>query len=340
MRDIYGHGTAVASVIAARGNNGYGIAGYCWQCRVMPVRVSVNGSVTSPQLAAGIRWAADQPGVRIINIGFNDEGTGWYDTRLAQAMRYAQARGILVFASAGNSSSDGVTYPAGYGGAYPVAATDQTDALYPWTTRGAWVPFAAPGCTPVIWVVGVFSEVCGTSVTAPALSGIAGLLLSAKPGLSADQVLVALHAGMVPVSGIGGGRVDALAAFHAIGLDPPPTPPGQPTPPPPPADGKILPSTNEADLETGTLRRRRSYKLALGDGPLTIALTTRKARTCTLTLASADGGQVTVASTTGRYKVRLRENVPAGRYRLTIRCRSARPRPFQLLITSSSVAIG
>ena len=48
-RDDYGHGTLVASVIAARGDNGTGIAGYCWYCKVMPVRVSDWTTPTNPR---------------------------------------------------------------------------------------------------------------------------------------------------------------------------------------------------------------------------------------------------------------------------------------------------
>ena len=58
-QDTHGHGSRVASVIAARGNNQIGMAGHCWGCRVMPIRVSANGSASPGRIAAGIRYAVD-----------------------------------------------------------------------------------------------------------------------------------------------------------------------------------------------------------------------------------------------------------------------------------------
>ena len=69
-----GHGSRVASVIAARGNNEIGMAGYCWGCRVMPIRVSANGSASPARIAAGIRYAVDQ-GARIINVSLSHAGS-------------------------------------------------------------------------------------------------------------------------------------------------------------------------------------------------------------------------------------------------------------------------
>ncbi len=106
--DLEGHGTLVASIIAARGNNHVGIAGYCWSCRVMPVRVS-NGVEFDDGLAAqGIRWAADH-GARIISLGFSDEGDDRRAIRsVAAAIAYAAQKGVLVLASAGNTGSLGL----------------------------------------------------------------------------------------------------------------------------------------------------------------------------------------------------------------------------------------
>ena len=126
--DAVGHGTSVATEMVARGNNGIGIAGYCWYCRLLPVRVTVDGVARGSDIAAGIRYAVDA-GARVVNIGFNDDGAGLTDANEASALLYAQQRGVLVFASAGNSGSAGRTYPASYPGAYPVAATDSNDRL-------------------------------------------------------------------------------------------------------------------------------------------------------------------------------------------------------------------
>ena len=54
-QDTHSHGTRVASVIAARGNNGIGMAGHCWGCRIMPIRVTAGGSVSPERIATGHR---------------------------------------------------------------------------------------------------------------------------------------------------------------------------------------------------------------------------------------------------------------------------------------------
>jgi hypothetical protein len=339
--DVYGHGTAVASEIAGRGNNGVGIAGYCWGCRIMPVRVSVGGDASDDAIAAGIRWAVDH-GASIINVGYNDEGAVGYVPSVASAVAYAAAHGVLLFASAGNNGSSGFTYPAAYPGAYAVAGSQAGGALYSWSTRGGWVPFAAPGCQVVVWENNAPSELCGTSVTAPALSGIAGLLLSAKPNLSAAQVIAALQASMTPVAGIGGGIPDAVKAFQAIGLNPPP--------PPPPSPATIQARGNQDARRTGaptdvsddsgvvlfsgTLKRQRSISLKLDTGMVWITLKTPKARNCTLTLRSSSKG-IDLATQISRTKIRLVDVVDSGNYALRITCAASAPKPYQLAVIGS-----
>src|SRR5690606_11143218 len=66
--DDNGHGTAVAGLIAANTDNGAGIAGICWGCRILPVKVlNANGSGSDAWVAQGIRWAADN-GANVINL--------------------------------------------------------------------------------------------------------------------------------------------------------------------------------------------------------------------------------------------------------------------------------
>ena len=172
-RDTFGHGTHVASVIAAQGNNGIGIAGYCWGCRIMPVRITANGSATGPQIAQGVYWAVAH-GARIITIGLNS-GSQDYDESVA--MRFARDQGVLVIASAGNTGTEGLRYPAAYDGVLPVAAVNDSDLLYFWSTRGSWVPLAAPGCQLVLDPAVGPGTLCGTSFTPAVVAGIAGLML-------------------------------------------------------------------------------------------------------------------------------------------------------------------
>ena len=198
------HGTWVASIIAARGNNGRDAAGYCWTCLIMPVRVSDGGSPTSATtIAKGIVWAVDH-GAQIVNVSLAGSETSSDEQ---SAVAYAVAHHVIVVAAAGNSGSVAPEYPADYPSVLSVSGTDQTDQLYPWSTRGSWVALSAPGCAVVVDPIVGTAYGCGSSFAPAAVTGIAGLLLSLSSTLTTDQVVAALRASALPVAGIGGGRV-------------------------------------------------------------------------------------------------------------------------------------
>lgn len=212
--DDNGHGTLVAGVAAARGMNGKGVAGTCWRCRILPVKViDSHGRVRWSNAAAGVIWAADR-GAHVINLSFGDQSAS---SALAAAVAYAVDRGVVVVAAAGNDGRTARFYPASYPGVLSVAATNGSDSLYSWSNRGSWVKLAAPGCTWTTRRGSGYTSFCGTSAAAPIVAGIAGLMLSAAPGASATRVRSALRSSAVHVtSKIGGGRVDALAALNEI----------------------------------------------------------------------------------------------------------------------------
>ncbi|MBV8256556.1 MAG: S8 family serine peptidase, partial [Actinobacteria bacterium] len=140
--DHAGHGTDVAIVAAANADNGYGIAGVCPMCRIMPVKVSNDGTSGPKLIAAGIRWAVDN-GARILIVSMVHPLP---DPVEQAAVDYANAHGAILIASVGNLGNTTVGYPAGLSGVVSVTATDTSDQLYPWATRGQWVDLAAPGC--------------------------------------------------------------------------------------------------------------------------------------------------------------------------------------------------
>ena len=211
--DQYGHGTMVAGVIAARGNNGQGVAGACWTCLIMPIKVlGADGTGSGTSIAAGIRYAADH-GAQVVNLSviLNEA-----DADVASAIAYAQAHGVLVVAAAGNDGTDNATFPASYPGVVSVAATDQTGELYPWSTHGTWVSVAAPGCDVTTALGGGYGAFCGTSAAAPLVTGIAALALSAG-NVSTAAVAAALERTATPLPGVvADGRVDALLALRQL----------------------------------------------------------------------------------------------------------------------------
>ncbi|HZG68264.1 MAG TPA: S8 family serine peptidase, partial [Herpetosiphonaceae bacterium] len=125
--DDEGHGTHTAGIVAAVGNNGRGVAGVCWQCKVLAVKVlDREGGGSSVAVAAGIRYAADR-GARVINLSLG----GPNDSRLLRdAVRYATDRGALLIVASGNEAEEGnpIEYPAAYPEALSVGAIDINEA--------------------------------------------------------------------------------------------------------------------------------------------------------------------------------------------------------------------
>jgi hypothetical protein len=321
--DGYGHGTWVSSVIGAAGNNGAGIAGYCWQCSIMPVRVSAgHDGALAPAIASGIRWAVDH-GARIVNVSL---ASNQYDWSEAGAVEYAIDHGVLVVASAGNGSDTGYRYPAAYPGVLSVAGTDENDQLSDWSTRGAWVNAAAPGCEMVLDSNGNPAQGCGSSFGPPAVSGIAGLLLSLDPGLTMYQLIGALRATAQPVPGIGGGRVDAWAAAHFLGL----APADPPVPQPPTATPASTPSP-QVLVTTDVVRRKVMLPLDVDAGRLSIQLIGQAAASCSMTLRAA--GTLYVGLHAEHNVQSLVVGVAKGRYPVTIACPTAKPKPYELVAT-------
>nr|BFE76557.1 hypothetical protein GCM10020092_098580 [Actinoplanes digitatis] len=95
--DDNGHGTMVASLIAARGDDAAGMAGACWGCSILPVKVlDSEGGGWDSDIAKGIVWATNN-GAKIINMSLGGED---YAQVLADAVAYANLKGVLVVAAA------------------------------------------------------------------------------------------------------------------------------------------------------------------------------------------------------------------------------------------------
>ncbi|MEV6492928.1 S8 family serine peptidase [Actinoplanes sp. NPDC051633] len=216
--DDDGHGTMTAGVIAATANNGIGVAGICWYCKILPVKVlGAGGSGSYSDIAAGIRYAADK-GSDIINLSLG----GSADSQLLRdAVAYAAAKGSLVIAAAGNSGSSALHFPAAIASVLAVGASTPGDARYPWSNYGSsWVDLAAPGCNPAQDVAGVLANFCGTSSATPFASGVAALLASTSPAPSAARIRQALTLSAAKLAGnwvaATSGRVDAAAALGSM----------------------------------------------------------------------------------------------------------------------------
>lgn len=224
--DEFGHGSLVAGIAAAETNNGKGIAGVSWQAQIMPLKVlGRTGAGSLDALAEGIVYAADN-GARILNMSLGGEPAGGGSQTVDVALAYARSKGCLMVAAAGNTAG-AVLYPASSPLVLAVAATDNQDLPWNFSSRGPEVDLAAPGVDIFSTYIGsAYFQVTGTSAAAPQVSGVAELVWSLHPDLPAAEVENMLKDTARDVwspgwdSLTGWGRVDAYAAVSQAGPGP------------------------------------------------------------------------------------------------------------------------
>jgi subtilisin family serine protease len=233
--DDSSHGTHVAGVIAALGNNGEGTAGMAWRSKILPIKVlDSKGLGPDAAVSKGIIYAVENK-AKVINLS---SGTPYQSRLLDEAVRFAERRGVLVVAAAGNSGDKGneVIYPAAYPTVMAVGATDEKDGAPPFSQRQPYVAIAAPGVDVPgpAWRDagnGPYILHTGTSAAAPHVSGLASLLLSLKPDLTPPQLrefITSTADEVIPRSGgsfLGAGRINAFKAVSTLRPIPVPTRP-------------------------------------------------------------------------------------------------------------------
>lgn len=179
--DTLGHGTGVAGIIAARADDGRGMAGLADGVDLVSVKVvDEEGGAWASDVAEGILWAVDR-GVDIINVSLTTDVDA---PVLRSAVRTAVEEGVLVVASAGNHGADGnpTMYPAATTGVVGVAALDDTWSPPGFASHGDWVDLAAPGVRVFTTAPGGRHVVVnGASFAAPFVVGALAQLLSVAP---------------------------------------------------------------------------------------------------------------------------------------------------------------
>ena len=224
--DAHGHGTRVAGVLGAVGNNGKGVAGVAWQAQIMACRfVDASGEGAVSDAIACLEFARTN-GARIVNASW---GTYEFSAALSNALFAARQADLLVVAAAGNDALDldaTPQYPAALllDHIVSVAATTRRDELYPLSNTGAAsVDLAAPGesiftTDAVADDAYAFEE--GTSFAAAQVTGACALLRARFPAENARQIIRRLLAGTDPLPAlagvcVSGGRLNLRRALDA-----------------------------------------------------------------------------------------------------------------------------
>jgi thermitase len=222
--DFCDHGTMTAGIVAANTNNGIGVAGVGFNTSLMNGKVlDDNGSGTSTMVTNGIRWAADN-GARVINMSLGNS-LSTCPQIFQDAIDYAWGKGVVIVASAGNSSLPFAGSPANCNHVLAVGATDQNDQRPAFSNFGANVQVAAPGVGIVSTNFdGNYEAFDGTSESAPHVAGLAALVWATSFGTSNEAVVARIKSTADPIAGTGtlwvNGRINAAAAVGASG---PPT---------------------------------------------------------------------------------------------------------------------
>ncbi|MET8229629.1 type VII secretion-associated serine protease mycosin [Micromonospora sp. NPDC005298] len=237
-RDCAGHGTGVASIIAARPQPGVAFHGLAPDARILPVRVSeqqvVQGresgrTVSAAEFARAIRWAVDHD-ADVVNLSvvlYAD------DPAVHDAVAYAVQRDVVLVAAAGNlhDSGDPHPFPAAYDGVLGVGAIGADGTRAGFSQTGPYVDLVAPGSEVLTAAPGQgHQRVEGTSYAAPFVAATAALLRQYRPELTAAQVVERIVATTDPAPGPGhGGGYGAgvLNPYRAVTE----TGPGQPAGP-------------------------------------------------------------------------------------------------------------
>ncbi|MGA9381099.1 MAG: S8 family peptidase [Phormidium sp.] len=188
--DLDGHGTHVAGTIAAE-NNGFGATGVAPNAKIMPIRVldgSGNGSVLD--VAAGIRYAADN-GAKVINLSL---GGDINTPAEASAIKYAAEKGVIVVSAAGNEHQLQPGYPARYASHFGIAvgAVNRNNQMASFSDLAGKMPLDyvnAPGVNVYSTFLGnSYRNMSGTSMASPHIAGVAALVSSANSNLTPVQV--------------------------------------------------------------------------------------------------------------------------------------------------------
>ena len=209
--DDNGHGTHVTGIAGALTDNGKGVAGGCFECELLIAKVmGPIGFTTDSRIVEGINWSVNQ-GAEVVNLSLGGSGDS---SVLRTAVNRAYSQGAVMVAAAGNEGTNVPQYPAAYSKVIAVSATTADGRLARFSNRGDWVDLAAPG-TDILStrMSGGYDRMSGTSMSAPLVSGLAGLL--ASRGMSGDSIrqrMLASAKDLGPAGDdprFGHGRIDA-----------------------------------------------------------------------------------------------------------------------------------
>lgn len=211
------HGTMVGGIASAVTNNSIGIAGIGYSCALLPIRAGQSTDITFGY--QGILYAAVM-GADIINCSWGRSGR--YSHFENDILQTVTEMGSLVIAAAGNEGTDALHWPAAYENVLSVGNTNENDVLVSNSNYGTWLDVCAPGASiRTTHVNGGYTTSGGTSLAAPQVAGLAGLVKSLHPDWTPQQIAAQIIATADPIDSfnleqlagkLGSGRVNGRRA--------------------------------------------------------------------------------------------------------------------------------
>lgn len=271
-QDGFWHGTHVAGIIGAVGNNGIGVSGVSQQVSILPLRFHDNSGIGYTGAAASALNYVTRlklAGVPIVATNISWGGGTSVSLSLQTALQAQANAGITVVVAAGNNGSDNDAvprYPSSYAfdNIIAVAGSDGSDNLLGFSNYGATsVDIAAPGAGILSTLLGGgYGAISGTSMAAPHVTGTVALMAAVRPNATVAQIRTALLGSAEAVPALAGkvatgGRLNAfaalgriMAAVPAAGTAPAPVPTPMPAPTPPPAPPPVVSTLLASDTFT------------------------------------------------------------------------------------------
>ncbi|MEK3883762.1 S8 family serine peptidase [Paenibacillus sp. PL2-23] len=216
--DDNGHGTSVAGVIAAKGNNGIGISGILWNAKLMPIKALDEwGDGTEKDLGEGILYAVKN-GAKVVVLSV---GLHRHSPYMQDIVQYAENQGVVLIAATGNDGISmggkaAVKYPAAYPTVLAVGGAGADGSADRRSNPGTELDVIAPWHVYTTAVGGGYHKEEGTSMAAPQAAAAAALILSQHPDYSPYQVRELLRQ---TAQDVGARGVDAASGYGLLRLD-------------------------------------------------------------------------------------------------------------------------
>jgi len=221
VTDDDGHGTSVASILAANHNNRNAMAGVAPNVELMVIKTNTlnlenESRFSENDIIDAIYYAVDN-NADIINMSLGGEG---YNQLTQDAINYAYENQVIVVAAAGNEGNDSIIYPASYNNVVSVAAADDNKEIASFSVYNEYVDISAPGVDIVN--ITMNNDVVigsGTSFAAPIVSGVLALYKSVYPNEDIEKLINKLYSSAIDINEVGKdiysgyGYIDAYSGY-------------------------------------------------------------------------------------------------------------------------------